>query len=153
MGVIAFVRQAFLDAQHYRLLSTGEQTAARQAHYEPALEAMQPAMAGRMPVAFAASRRARSARARHGEEFKLDPIITGAREADSVTAGPQGGQRASDLQPELPHRRPSLAPDADEPLQRAARPRQCAEGGRPRSIKAGVLFAFESAGLRGPRTS
>ena len=52
MGVIAFVRQSFLDAQHYQLArkmqdgaSVKGRASARPA-YEPALEAMQPALAG-----------------------------------------------------------------------------------------------------------
>src|SRR5205823_2667438 len=47
MGVIAFVRQAFLDAQHYH----DSHTAAD----DPALEAMQPAVGRKLPVAFEAN--------------------------------------------------------------------------------------------------
>ena len=52
MGIIAFNRQAFLDAQWYQQ--------AKNRPHSAALEAMQPALAGRMPVAFrACDRRAR----------------------------------------------------------------------------------------------
>src|SRR5262249_17944791 len=50
MGVIAFVRQAFLDAQHYAEVSkTGRP------EDDPALEAMQPAIERKLPVAFEAN--------------------------------------------------------------------------------------------------
>src|SRR6186997_952568 len=47
MGIIAFNRQAFLDAQWYQQ--------AKSPTHSAALDAMQPALAGRMPVAFRAS--------------------------------------------------------------------------------------------------
>ena len=43
MGVIAFVRQSFLDAQHYAITKQPD---------DPALEAMQPAIERKLPVAF-----------------------------------------------------------------------------------------------------
>src|SRR5262245_5071576 len=60
MGVIAFVRQAFLDAQHYAVArgfqprDRGPERAAPQERVpdDPVLEALQPAVDGRMPVAF-----------------------------------------------------------------------------------------------------
>ena len=55
MGVIAFVRQAFLDAQHYGVARGARQTTAD----DPAIEAMQPAIDRKLPVAFEANRRAR----------------------------------------------------------------------------------------------
>ena len=50
----------------------------------------------------------------------------------------------------FPVRRPSLAPDADEPL-RVLRDRANAPKGPAALEKAGVLFAFESNGLAEPK--
>src|SRR5262249_31343830 len=92
MGVIAFVRQAFLDAQRY-------QTAARAQRGgggpgvddavadDPALEAMQPAIDGKLAVALEANRARDILRAlKLAKEMKLRPILTGGREAETVAA-------------------------------------------------------------------
>ena len=89
MGAIAFVRQSFLDAQHHELARQHYErvkTAARPI-YDPALQAMQPALAGRLPVAFEADAAREILRAlAMAKQFKLDPVITSAREADQVIA-------------------------------------------------------------------
>src|SRR6185503_1943570 len=57
LGGIAFVRQSFIDAQYQQLVDQRYQKApaghARPA-FDPALAAIQPALAGRLPVAFEA---------------------------------------------------------------------------------------------------
>jgi len=78
MGNIAFNRQAFLDAQWYQQ--------AKSRTHSAALDAMQPALAGRMPVAFRASTSRDVLRALDmAKMFKLDPIITAARQVEDVT--------------------------------------------------------------------
>ena len=139
MGIIAFNRQAFLDAQWY------QQQKSRM--HSPALEAMQPAIAGRMPVAFRASTARDVSRALDmAKMFKLDPIISGAREVDSVTAEIKAANARVIYSLNFPTRRPSLAPDADEPLS-VLRDRGNAPKGPAALDRAGILFAFESAGL------
>src|SRR5205823_2034711 len=70
MGVIAFVRQAFLDAQHYHDLA---------AHHaagdgDSAMEALQPALERKLPVAFEANEARQILRAlKMARELKLDP--------------------------------------------------------------------------------
>ena len=56
MGAVAFVRQAFLDAGHYRMAAqrASEKRAAPRPVHDPALEALQPALTGKLPVAFQA---------------------------------------------------------------------------------------------------
>lgn len=153
MGVIAFVHQSLLDGQHYIL---------EQAHYrrvktgerpddDPALEALQPALERKLPVAFEANEGREIRRAlKMAAEFKLDPIITGARDAAQVTADlkAQGARVIYSLN--LPQRPRNLAPDADEPIrvlrERAEAPKVPAE-----LAKAGVPFGFESAGLADPK--
>jgi imidazolonepropionase-like amidohydrolase len=154
MGAIAFVRQSFLDAQHHR---AGQERydrvkagAARPIH-DPALDAMQPALAGRLPVAFEADAAREIARAlAMAREFKLDPVITGGREADQV-AGELKGQHARVIYNlNFPVRPRTLPPDADEPL-RDLRTRANAPKVPAALDKAGVTFAFSSAGVREPR--
>jgi imidazolonepropionase-like amidohydrolase len=143
MGIIAFNRQAFLDAQWY------QQAKARL--HSPALEAMQPAIAGRMPVAFRASTSRDVLRALDmARMFRLDPIITAARQVEDVTADLKTANARVIYSLNFPARRPGLAPDADEPL-RVMRDRANAPKGPAVLDKAGILFAFESSGLQEPK--
>jgi len=153
MGVIAFVRQAFLDAQHY---------ASEQAHYQraktgdrpaedPSLEALQPALERRMPVAFEANQAREILRAlKLARELKLDPIVTGARDAEDVAADLKSQNARVIFSLNYPERSRALAPDADEPV-RTLRARADAPKVPAALAKAGVPFAFESAGLTDPK--
>jgi imidazolonepropionase-like amidohydrolase len=139
MGIIAFNRQAFLDAQWYQQ--------AKSRPHSAAMEAMQPALAGRLPVAFRASTSRDVLRALDmAKTFKLDPIITAARQVDDVTADIKAAKARVIYSLNFPARRPSLAPEADEPLS-VLRDRANAPKGPAALDKAGILFAFESAGL------
>lgn len=139
MGNIAFNRQAFLDAQWYQQATNRPHSAA--------LEAMQPAVAGRMPVAFRATTAREILRSLDmAKTFKLDPIITTARQVEDITADLKAANARVIYSLNFPTRRPSLAPDADEPLS-VLRDRANAPKGPVALDKAGVLFAFESNGL------
>jgi imidazolonepropionase-like amidohydrolase len=143
MGNIAFNRQAFLDAQWYQQ--------ARNRPHSAALEAMQPALAGRLPVAFRATTSREILRSLEmAKAFKLDPIITAARQVDEVTGDLKAANARVIYSLNFPTRRPSLAPDADEPLS-VLRDRANAPKGPAALDKAGVLFAFESSGLSEPK--
>ena len=143
MGIIAFNRQAFLDAQWY-------QQARNRPHSAP-LEAMQPALVGRLPVAFRASTSREVLRALDmAKMFKLDPIITTARQVEDVTGDLKAANARVIYSLNFPTRRPSLAPDADEALS-VLRDRANAPKGPALLDKAGVLFAFESNGLSDPK--
>jgi imidazolonepropionase-like amidohydrolase len=154
MGVIAFVRQAFLDAQ-YQLAAVqhAENSKARgpRPPYDPALDAMQPALAGKMPVAFEAELARQILRALDmARAFKLDPIITNGREADQVAADLKAANARVILSLNYPTRPQSLAPEADEPLE-TLRARANAPKTAAALDKAGVAFAFASAGLSDPK--
>ena len=143
MGNVAFNRQAFLDAQWYQQ--------AKSRPHSAALEAMQPALAGRLPVAFRATTEREILRALDfARSFKLDPIITAARQVDDVTADLKAANARVIYSLNFPARRPSLAPDADEPLS-VLRDRANAPKGPGVLDKAGLLFAFESSGLSDPK--
>jgi imidazolonepropionase-like amidohydrolase len=149
MGVIAFVRQSFLDAQHY---AAARQNAARpQAGDDPALEAMLPALDRKIPVAFQADDAREILRAlKMAKELRLDPIVTGGREAAEVAADLKAQNARVIFSLNYPQRPRALAPDAEESIdalrQRAETPKAPGE-----LAKAGVVFAFESAGLNDPK--
>src|SRR5262249_5312349 len=75
MGVIAFVRQSFLDAQHYgEVVRSSDRSAKAALADDPALEALQPAVDGKVPVAFEANRAREILRAlKLAKELKLQP--------------------------------------------------------------------------------
>jgi imidazolonepropionase-like amidohydrolase len=158
MGVIAFVRQAFLDAQHFaaaqKPLESGAPPpadgGALRPHYQPAFEAMQPALAGRLPVAFEGETAREILRGLDmARSFTLDPIITNGREAGEVAADLKAANARVILSLNYPTRPENLAPDADEPL-RVLRDRANAPQTAAALASAGVPFAFATAGLNEP---
>jgi len=148
MGVIAFVRQAFVDAQHYGADRSAKAVALQD---DPVLEAMQPAVDRRMPVAFEANEGRQILRAlKLAKELKLDPIVTGARHAEEVTADLKSQNVRVIYSLNYPTRPRALAADADEPLS-ALRDRADAPKVPGALAKAGVMFAFASSGLADPK--
>src|SRR5262245_61106504 len=154
MGSIAFVRQAFLDARHYQLeqqyAAKPGATTPRPAD-DPILAAMQPAVAGKLPVAFEVEAVREIRRALEmAKDLKLDPIITGAREAGDAAVELKAQNARVILSLDYPVRSKALAPDADEPLavlrERANAPKTAAA-----LESAGVLFAFSSDALKEPK--
>jgi imidazolonepropionase-like amidohydrolase len=148
MGVIAFVRQAFSDAQYHQLAVEHDRRGTVRPLYDPALDALQPALGGRLPVAFEADAAREIRRALDmARDFKLDPIITGGREADRVTADLKARSARVIFSLNYPTRPRTIAPDADEPV-RTLRERAAAPKTPAALEKAGVPFAFQSGGLR-----
>lgn len=148
MGVIAFVRQSFLDAQHY---GVARGALPPEGPDDPALEAMQPAINRKMPVAFEANEGRQILRAlTMAKELKLDPIVTGARHAEEV-AGDLKSQNVRVIYSlNYPVRPRTLAADADEPVS-ALRDRADAPKVPAALARVGVTFAFASAGLTDPK--
>ena len=154
MGSIAFVRQAFLDAQHQQLAQQHYQqakAAVARPIYDPALDALQPALAGRLPVAFEAELSREILRALEmAKQFQLDPMISGAREADQVVADLKAVNARVIYSLNFPTRSRMLPPDADEPV-RELRSRVQASKTPASLAKAGIPFGFASSGLREAR--
>jgi imidazolonepropionase-like amidohydrolase len=154
MGVIAFVRQSFIDAQYY---SSAQERAARSGGaglrlaFDPALEALQPAVAGRVPVVYRAETAREIERAlKMSADFKLDTILAGAREADQVAPDLKSRGVRVIYSLRFPERLKSLEADADEPI-RVLRERANAPRTPAALDKAGITFAFESGGLEDPK--
>jgi imidazolonepropionase-like amidohydrolase len=154
LGAIAFVRQSFLDAQHQRLVADRYdrmKSGVTRPNYDPSLDALQPALAGRLPVAFEADLAREIRRALDmAQEFKLDAVITGAREADQVATELKARNARIIYGLNFPTRSRTLAPESDEPL-RELRARAHAPRVPAALQKAGLMFGFSSAGLREPR--
>ena len=154
LGVISLVRQGFLDAQHQQAADERyarmKPAAPRPAH-DPSLAALQPALEGKLPVAFEAGSAREILRALDmAAAFKLDPVITGARESDQVASDLKARNARVIYNLNFPTRPRALAPDADEPIS-ALRARAHAPRVPAALDKAGITFAFSSAGLRDPK--
>lgn len=147
LGVISFVRQSFLDAQYQQ--RAGKNSTARA--YDPALDALQPALEGKLPVAFEVNSAREISRALDmAKEFKLDPVISGASEADQVASDLKARNARVVYNVNYPTRSRSLPADADESLS-VLRARANAPKVPAALEKAGVPFAFSAAGAREPR--
>ncbi len=87
LGVIAFARQSFIDAQWQKDAHAfaDRHKDAPVGSFEPALDSLAPALDRRMPVAFEAAEEREIVRAlAFAKEFNLDPIIVGGAEAANV---------------------------------------------------------------------
>lgn len=147
MGVIAFVHQAFLDAQYYGLQLERGPAPPENAEFA----AMQPALRRQIPVAFEASEQREILRAlKLARELNLDPIITGAHESNQVIADLKQLNARVIFSLAFPQRLRSLAPDADEPLRTLEARLNVAKAPADLS-RAGVLFGFSSAGVADPK--
>jgi imidazolonepropionase-like amidohydrolase len=154
LGVISFVRQSFLDAQHQQSVNQRYErakTSAGRPGYDRTLDALMPVLQGRVPVAFEVDTAREIDRSLEmAREFKLDPVIYGGREADQVAADLKARNARVIYNINYPTRSRALPPDADESIVvlriRANAPRV------PAALqKAGVTFGFSGSGLREPR--
>jgi imidazolonepropionase-like amidohydrolase len=162
LGVIAFARQSFLDAQWQKEARAFAERRKDGAvgPFEPVLDALAPALERRVPVAFDASEEREILRAlAFAKEFNLDPIIVGGAEAANViedlkaakarvivsanfqaaggTAGGRGGAGGG------------RGGETDTPL-RVTRMRQNAAKVPAALEKAGIPYAFTIGGLQNP---
>ena len=154
LGTIAFVRQSFLDAQHQQLEKQRYEkakTGVARPTYDPSLDAIQPALSRTIPVAFEAALAREILRAlTMAKEFNLDPVITGAREADQVVADLKARNARVIFDLDYPVRPRTLPPDAEESI-RELRARAQAPKTPAALEKAGVPFAFSSGNIQQPR--
>jgi len=154
MGVIAFVRQSFIDAQYYGAQQERAERvkgAGPRPLFDAGLEALQPAVNGRLPVVYRADSVREIDRAlAMSRDLKLDTILAGAREADQLAPDLKSRNVRVIYSLRYPERLKSLAPGADEPI-RSLRERANASKAPAALEKAGIMFAFESGGLEDPK--
>ncbi|MBA2605054.1 MAG: amidohydrolase family protein [Acidobacteria bacterium] len=150
LGAIAFLRQNLYDARHQQQLAgslPGRNARTELPARDPALTALQPALEGSMPVAFEADLAREIHRALGiAREFGLDPVITGALEAGDVAEELKAAGARVIVSLNFPQKNRSIAPDAVEPS-RELRARMEAPGVPAALHRAGVRFAFSSAGM------
>jgi hypothetical protein len=159
LGVIAFTRQAFLDAQWQkdaRAFMDRHKDAAVSG-FEPALDALASVLERKMPVAFDAVEEREIVRALNfAKEFNLDPIIVGGAEAanviDDLKAAKARVILSTNFQAIGGGGRGGFAGgrgggEVDTPI-RVTRMRQTAVRVPAALDKAGVPFAFTQGGLQ-----
>jgi imidazolonepropionase-like amidohydrolase len=153
IGVFAAIRQSLLDAQHYRdrlAAHTRNPRGSQRPAYDPSLEALQPVIAGTMPVVFRASSQREIERALDlAREFRLRAIIAGGAEAYRVADRLKADNVPVLLSINFP--RVTVAPAADaepEPV-RVLRDRVQAPKTPGQLSTAGVRFAMTSGGSHG----
>jgi len=151
MGVFASVRQMLLDARRYREANEiydRNPRGLKRPEQDKSLAALQPVIAGRMPVVMQADREREIERALDlAREFNLQLIINGGLEADRVAARLKSMNVPVLLSLNFPKRTAAASPDAEpEPL-RVLRERVEAPKTAGRLAAAGVRFAFQSGGM------
>jgi imidazolonepropionase-like amidohydrolase len=153
LGNIAFVRQAFYDAQWQK---SARAWAAKHANeprpaFEPALDALAPALDRQLPVSFEASEFRQILRAlAMAKEFDLDPIITGGIEADQAAADLKAVNARVILTLAPPNEGGRGGRGGGDVPSRVTRMRQNMPKVPAALDKAGVLYAFSSEGLQNP---
>ncbi len=150
MGVFAAMRQMFLDAQRYgaEVAAAARDPRSRpRPAWDPSLEALQPALAGTMPVIFLADSEREILRAlSFAKEFNLKPIIAGGDEAWKVADQLKAANVPMLLSLNFPRRTAAPSADADPEPVRVLRERVEAPKNPGRLAAAGVRFAFTSGG-------
>jgi imidazolonepropionase-like amidohydrolase len=151
MGTVAYVRQTFYDALHYRDEVARYNRVKRgvsRPEYDKRLAALQPAINGDLPVLFIANSDGDIRRALMiADEFKLKPIIAGALYGYRVAGLLKAKGVPVILSVDFPKRPSDLPDDEDESL-RVLRQRAEAPKGAAKLAQAGVKFAFTSGSLR-----
>ena len=151
MGTVAFVRQTFYDALHYRDEMDRYNHVKRGVErptYDKNLAALQPALRGELPVIFMANSEGDIRRALMiADEFKLKPIIAGALYGYRMIDVLKSRNVPIILSVDYPRRPADLPEDEDESL-RALRARAETATGAARLAQAGIKFAFTSGTLR-----
>jgi imidazolonepropionase-like amidohydrolase len=151
MGTVAYIRQSFYDAIHYRdeverynRIKRGVQ----RPEHDKKLAALQPALKGELPVLFVANSDGDIRRALMiADEFNLKPIIEGALYGYRVADMLKNKNVPVILSLDFPKRSADLPDDEDESL-RTLRQRAEVPRGAAKLAQAGVKFAFSSGALR-----
>ncbi len=151
MGTVAYIRQSFYDAIHYRdeveRYNRIKRGVVRPEH-DKKLAALQPALKGDLPVLFVANSDGDIRRALMiADEFKLKAIIEGALYGYRVADMLKAKNVPVILSLDFPKRSADLPDDEDESL-RTLRQRAEVPRGAAKLSQAGVKFAFTSGSLR-----
>lgn len=153
MGVLAFLRQSFMDAQHYREewnRYNNNPRGLERPKVNKSLAALQPVINGEMPVVISASLQREIERAVSlAEEFKLKYIISGAAQSYQNADWLKSKGATVLLSLSFPQKPAGLDDPESESL-RTLRERADAPKAAAALHKAGVRFAFTSGTLARP---
>ena len=154
MGVFSFVRQSLLDAQLYRESWARYEQNKRgmeRPHTDKSLAALQPVIAGQLPVVLLANT-AREIRRVIGlaEEFKLSYLIAGGQESYEVADLLKQKNAKVLLSLNYPQR-PTNIEDPESESLRTLKERADAPKAALALHKAGVKFAFQSSHMPRPQ--
>ena len=151
MGTVAYIRQSFYDAMHYRDEVERYNRIKRgvnRPEHDKRLAALQPALKGELPVLFVANSDGDIRRALMiADEFKLKPIIAGAMYGYRIADMLKARSVPVILSVDFPKRAADQTDDEDETL-RELRQRAETPKGAAKLAQAGVKFAFSSGSLR-----
>ena len=150
MGTVTFIRQRFYDAIHsrdQRQRYNRNKRGITRPEYDKQLAALEPVLAGEVPVIFRVTSDGDIHRAvTITEEFKLKPILTGTIYNTKLVALLKSKNIPVILSLDFPRRQTDLPDGEDEPL-REIKARVEAPQGPAKLIQAGVRVAFSSGGL------
>lgn len=153
MGVLAFLRQSLLDAQHYREewnRYNKNPRGAQRPQVNKSLAALQPAINGQMPVVFSVSSVREMERAvGMAEEFGLKYMLSGATQSYQNADYLKSKSATVLLSLSFPQKPAGLDDPESESL-RTLRERAEAPKAAAALHKAGVRFAFTSGTLARP---
>jgi imidazolonepropionase-like amidohydrolase len=154
MGGYAFIRQALLDAQHYRdewSRYSKNKRGMERPQVDKSLAALQPVISGELPVILAASNAREIRRViSFAEEFQLKYLIAGATQAYEVADLLKAKNARVLLSLNYPQR-PTNIEDPESESLRVLKERADAPKAAQALYKAGVKFAFQSGGLTRPQ--
>lgn len=151
MGVVAYLRQVFLDAEHdlraVKAYDAGQRGVERP-EYDRTVRALQQARAANLPAMMPAQTPTQIVRALDlARELSLSPIIVGGHHAAAVTEQLAAARAAVVVSLKWPERDANGDPDAVEPL-RVLRLRAGAPAVPAALERAGVPFAFALDGVQ-----
>ena len=151
MGVVAYVRQVFLDSEHGTAASRAWETDARSVDrpdYDRTTRALQQARDAGLPVMIPAQTPVQIARVIDlAAELKLKAVIVGAQQGYRAADRLAAAKTPVIVSLKWPERDANADPDADEVL-RSLRTRAEAPGTPAALDRQGVLFAFSSDGVQ-----
>lgn len=150
LGTFSAIRQLFYDAQRQQEIEkqyASNPKGMKRPDTDRSLEALFPAVNGKMPVVFNANREIEIVRALDLiKELKLNGIIAGGQEAWKLSARLKEQNVAVLLSLNFPKRTTAASPDADPETLETLRFRAETPAGAAKLAAAGVRFAFQSGG-------
>ncbi|MBI2956463.1 MAG: amidohydrolase family protein [Acidobacteria bacterium] len=153
MGVLAYIKQVFIDADHYAAawsLYSAEPRGRERPGYDRALAPIRDAVGGGWPVLMPATWAKEIERAlRLGDELGVRTIVYGAHQGYAAADALAAKKVPVLVSLKWPERAADADPEAEEPL-RVLRFRAQAPSTPAALEKAGVRFAFYSDGLANP---